>query len=214
MKKTIKVAVLAVGAVALAQSAWADFSGYYAVDSGNWSVVGVQNFENGYMTYSPPGTTPFINVNLVSNAAYENELVTVADFVIRAQGPGSVRMNYTFSVAPSAVNGHVVSNNDRVWFLNDLNNNGTFEENEITTLTGNVYSASGSVWQNVAAGRLFGFRLSTDNSTGSNETGGQNTIFLTSFTAPVPEPSVWMMNGVVVAAIGSLGFLQYRRRQA
>lgn len=193
----------AVGSLLVSFAAQAAFEGYsFSLTTSGATAPG---------NFSATGTDP-LDLHLTSQNEFVEQLGT-ALYTATSPSEGDVRFILHWTSSPT---GLPTSAQDAAYFLVDINGDGDFADtvtsfgvtrDERTPLALNQSVNAGIYNDHLFAGHLFGFEITTDNTIN-----GYNDLLLTDITAPVPEPSVMLSNGVIVLAISSLGYLQFRRK--
>jgi hypothetical protein len=195
------LAAAAIGSVAGAQKAGADFSGPYTL---NPPANGTYTQANAAGTFGNWTSTLGLTTSPSSDAIVTNAPVSVQlqlgnsqvpfvtdnfDLTTTIQGGGTVSFNWNFVAGGGAPAGSGFG-----YLLN-----GAFT----SLATGTSAASFSSVPVN--AGDVFGFRLSANYNANDNVT-------ITNFSAPVPEPSIVML--VASGAFALVALREVRRRRA
>jgi hypothetical protein len=180
----------AAAGLALALPAHADFSGYYAPAKWIESCSPDCDDNDGWVDMTAaPGSITLVGSNTKSGS----ELPSRRDFTIASQGTGKVSFDWTYETTDSS---------GPLW-----DPAGYFdpEEKRLSNDLGSM-SQSGSISFSVNAGDVIGFHIGTlDNG------GGNATLTISNFSAPIPEPASMAMMGLGLAAVAGVAA---RRRRA
>lgn len=197
------IPLAAVGSLLVSFAAQAAFEGYsFGLSTSGATAPG---------NFSATGTDP-LDLHLTSQTDFAEQFGS-AFYTAMSPSEGTVRFRLLWTSSPTS---QPTSPQDAAYFLVDINGDGDFDDtvtsfgvvrDERTALALNQSVNGGTYIDHLFAGHLFGFEITTDNSIN-----GYNDLLLTDITAPVPEPSVMLSNGVIVLAISSLGYLQFRRK--
>jgi hypothetical protein len=181
----------AVAGLALALPAHADFSGYYApakwIESWSCSPPGCSDDEGSVLRAGAP-----LSITLVGSDTGSGKF-SRRDFTIASQGAGMVSFDWTYKTTDSS---------GPFW-----DPAGYFdpEEKRLSNDSGSM-SQSGSISFSVNAGDVIGFHIGT-----FDNTGGNATLTISNFSAPIPEPASIAMMGLGLAAVAGVAA---RRRRA
>jgi hypothetical protein len=153
-----------------AQTARADFSGYY--DPSNWTFS--PGLGDGFVNTAGAPTT--ISITGADNGMGE----TNADYTIAAAASGTWSFDWSFSTQ------------DSDWFYDKP----MYLRNGVETwlMTGAGTTGSGSISLTINAGDIIGFRQGSDGALGAG------TLTITNFVAPVPAPGALALLGLAAVS--------------
>jgi hypothetical protein len=200
MKTPMKTLIGLTASLVLAGSAFADFSGWYAMPTGNWF---------GNPAGQAVGNWTVYQTNALGNAYVNSTVSPDLKVTVGATLGASTMIEWLIKVPSTAPAGNWTFG----WVAGSPTNHTTeylgYELNGVkTTLEQNgLTPTSGMITRAVVAGDTIGYWLTTD----GDATPSATLLAISDFSAPIPEPATLLLNGVILLAGGAVGWV-YRRR--
>jgi hypothetical protein len=200
-----------------------DFSRYAVAAAALGGIAAVENADADFIppyALNPPPNGPYTGTNAVGtfgNWTSTLTFTTNASPTLTTNQPTSVALALQNFALPSTTDNFdlraTVAGTGTVsfsWSFTDsdfLPNNSSFGytiNGVFTQLAANTTQSGNATTPALSAGDIFGFRLATNY-------GGNSSVTITNFAAPIPEPSVTML--VASGAVGLLAMRAVRRRK-